>query len=82
MRIISIKVGPNFEARLRKLREFVGVDNNPEVIREALRLYEFMVKKHLEGRTFRECWISAGDELSLPLELFAEVPKVAAGEAP
>jgi hypothetical protein len=60
--------------RLERLRDAAGQESAKDVVLEALRLYEFLVEKHAEGNTFKMCWQSAGDELSLPINLFEVNP--------
>jgi hypothetical protein len=50
---IALDVTPGFYERLEALEELVEGDSKAGVIRQALQLYEFLVKQHLEGASFQ-----------------------------
>src|SRR5262249_31526813 len=72
---ISLDVTPGFYERLEALEELVEGDSKAGVIRQALQLYEFLVKQHLEGASFRVVRDGAEKEIA-----FFGFPE-AAGEA-
>ena len=49
---ITLDLSPEFYTRLESLEERVDAESKAQVIREALRLYEYMVERHLEGDKF------------------------------
>jgi Arc/MetJ-type ribon-helix-helix transcriptional regulator len=50
---ITLDVPTEFNDRLERLLNDVDATNKAELIRQALRVYEFIVKKTLEGCTFK-----------------------------
>jgi len=46
---ISLDLSTRDFDRLRRLEDLTGSDSKVEVLREALRLYEFLVKESLRG---------------------------------
>jgi hypothetical protein len=50
---ITIDVPAEFNERLERLLETVDASNKAELIRQALRVYEYIVKKSLEGCAFK-----------------------------
>jgi len=50
---ITLDLSKDFYNRLQQLEMLVDVSSKSEVIREALRLYEFMANKTAAGFTFR-----------------------------
>jgi len=57
---ISLDVTEGFYDRLEKLEQLVEGESKAGIIRQALQLYEFMVKRHLEGASFKV--IQGGEE--------------------
>lgn len=49
---ITLDLSKEFYDRLEKLESDTGSDSKAQVIREALRLYEYIVHRHLEGDKF------------------------------
>jgi len=50
---IALDVTPGFYERLEALEELVEGDSKASVIRQALQLYEYLVKQHLDGASFK-----------------------------
>jgi hypothetical protein len=68
---ITLDVPTEFNSRLERLLQMVGATNKAELIRHALRVYEFIVKKTLDGCTFKIEY-SNGD---IERMTFLEVPQ-------
>ena len=49
---ITLDLSPEFYKRLERLTEMADAETKAEVIREALRLYEFVMKQREQGATF------------------------------
>jgi hypothetical protein len=50
---ITLDVPNEFNERLERLLDVVDASNKAELIRQALRVYEFIVKRTLDGCTFK-----------------------------
>jgi len=50
---ITLDVSTEFNDRLDRLLEMVDASNKAELIRQALRVYEYIVKQTLEGNNFK-----------------------------
>lgn len=50
---ITLDVPSEFNDRLERLLDVVDASNKAELIRQALRVYEFIAKKTVEGCTFK-----------------------------
>jgi hypothetical protein len=50
---ISLDVTAGFYDRLESLEKLIEADSKAGVIRQALQLYEYVVKRHLEGASFK-----------------------------
>ncbi|HEV7517118.1 MAG TPA: hypothetical protein VGR07_12525 [Thermoanaerobaculia bacterium] len=57
---VSLDVTPKFYGRLEELERLVEAESKAGVIRQALQLYEFMVKRYLEGARFKV--VKGGEE--------------------
>jgi hypothetical protein len=57
---ISLDVTEGFYERLEKLEQLVEAESKAGVIRQALQLYEYVAKRHLEGAAFKV--IQGGEE--------------------
>lgn len=49
---ITLDLSPEFYSRLEKLESRVGAESKAQVVREALRLYEYVVHRYVEGDEF------------------------------
>jgi hypothetical protein len=49
---ITLDLSPEFYKRLGELTHLVDAESKAQVIREALKLYEFVMKQKAEGSTF------------------------------
>ena len=49
---ITLDLSPEFYDRLEKLEARVGAESKAQVLREALRLYEYIAYRYLEGGEF------------------------------
>src|SRR5262245_30073846 len=49
---ITVDLSPEFYARLESLTAFIGAESKAQVVREALRLYEYVVHRYLAGDEF------------------------------
>ena len=49
---ITLDLSPEFYKRLEQLTAMADAETKAEVIREALRLYEFVIKQREQGATF------------------------------
>jgi len=50
---ITLDVPNEFNDRLERMLDVVDASNKAELIRQALRVYEYIVKKTLDGCTFK-----------------------------
>jgi hypothetical protein len=50
---ITVDLSPKFYKRLEALEELVDASSKADVVREALRLYEYLVQKHMNGAEFQ-----------------------------
>jgi flagellin-specific chaperone FliS len=60
---VSLDVTLKFYDRLEELEQLVDGESKASVIRQALQLYEFMVKRYMEGARFKI--IKGGEEQEL-----------------
>ena len=49
---ITFDLSPKAWARLARVEQLVGAETKLEVFRDALQLYEFIAKRHVEGDRF------------------------------
>lgn len=49
---ITLDLNPEFYDRLNRLEKDVGSESKASLIREALRLYEYVARKTVEGHSF------------------------------
>ena len=63
---ITLDLSPEFYQRLEQLTEMADAETKAEVIREALRLYEFVIKQREQGATFT-VWQTDGSEKDILL---------------
>jgi metal-responsive CopG/Arc/MetJ family transcriptional regulator len=50
---LTIDIKPQFHNRLSRMEELTGTSSKSELIRESLRVYEYLIKKISEGYTFQ-----------------------------
>lgn len=70
---ISLDLTPGFNERLEHLERLVEGESKASVIRQALQLYEYLVKRHLEGASFKV--VQGGEEKEIA---FFGLPEAAA----
>jgi predicted DNA-binding protein len=49
---ITLDLSPEFYNRLERLESRVGAESKAQVVREALRLYEYIASRYIEGDEF------------------------------
>jgi len=49
---LTLDLSPGSYERLQGLEDLVGAENKSRLVREALRLYEFVARRHSEGSRF------------------------------
>lgn len=67
---IIIDLTPALYERLNRMEELAGAPSKADVVRDALRLYEFLIKKASEGYDFS---MKRGDAPSEPVVLFEKI---------
>ena len=50
---VTLDLSPRFFERLQKLQDDVEAESKASLIRDALQVYEYIVRKTLEGYTFK-----------------------------
>jgi hypothetical protein len=68
---ITIDLTSRLYDRLGKVEDLVGAGSKAEVVREALRVYEYLVSHAARGSEFRV--IEKGSRESKPLAVFTDV---------
>jgi hypothetical protein len=76
---VTLDLTPQFNDRLEALESLVDASSKADVIRHALQLYEYVVKRTLEGYTFRAVARNGREE---NLVFFGAGPTTAPGERP
>ena len=62
---VTVDLNEKDYQRLQQLAEIVGADIKAEVIRDALRLFEYLAKQHDEGFSFQQT--KDGETVRVPL---------------
>ncbi len=68
---ITVDLSPRFYERLERVEKLVGSTSKAEVVREALRLYEYLVTQASRGAEFQV--VEAGSDRPKALVLFTDV---------
>jgi len=65
---ITLDLSPTASKRLADLQALVEAESKAQIIRQALQLYEFAIKKHKEGNRF---FVGENRESAAEMPLFA-----------
>lgn len=76
---ITIDLSSRLYDRLGKVEELVSASSKAEVVREALRVYEYLVTHAARGSEFRV--IEKGSTQSKPLAVFTDIDAAELAEA-